>query len=114
MIDYNDHASGVTGFARFNMKSSFVQKLSKPGDFLRSQLPMIRAREEGALRSEREYKLVSAVRLDVADLTDQFNDVAEPKVPRQLPGKETSEERRFLVVDFRRRCRLILRWRIAL
>ncbi len=70
MVDHNDHTARMARLARLRMKPGFVQELSKPGDFLRTQLAMIRAHEEGTLRFEYERELVRAVRLDFANLTD--------------------------------------------
>ena len=70
MIDHNDHASGMTRFARLRIKSSLVQERPKPRNLLCSQLAMIRARDESTLHSDYERELVPAMRLDFANLTD--------------------------------------------
>jgi len=92
MINHHNHPAGLRWFLRCECRTGLSQKLPQPGDFVDAEVVSVRMLEESSLRAHRKDKLITAMGLHIADLTDQLDSVSPTQTSRQLSGEEACME----------------------
>jgi hypothetical protein len=101
MVNHDDHAPRLVCTGRFPQDFGFLQKLAQPGNIFHFQVMAARALEERALRADQERKLVVSVRLDLANLLNQFNYGSPGEVSRQFAANKTLKQFFVIVTEMR-------------
>ena len=76
VVDDDNHTAGLGGFFDLRTRSGFFQEFTQPRNFLYTEIMRVRLLEKDALVADAEDKFVVSVRLDLAQMLDQFDGFA--------------------------------------
>src|ERR1700691_3893739 len=80
VVDDDNHAAGLRRFFYLRTRLGFLQEFTQPRNFLYTEIMGMGLLEKGALLADAEYKLIVSVRLDFAQMLDQFDSLAPTQV----------------------------------
>ena len=93
VVIHNDHhPAGLRRLPGWELWSGIPEKLTQPGDFFDTEFVSLRMLEERSLCADGEDKLIVAVGMHFADLSDQFYGVSPTQISRQLAREEARVE----------------------
>jgi len=88
VVDDDNHTAVLGRFLYMRTRSGFLQELTQPRNFLYTEIMGMRLLEKGASVADAEDKFVVSVRLDLAQMLDQFDGFA----PTQIVGQVATEK----------------------
>ena len=80
VVDHDNHTVSLGRFFYTLTRSGFLQEFTQPRNFLHAKIMSVRPLEKNALAADAEHKLIVSMRLDVAQMLDQFDGLAPTQV----------------------------------
>ncbi len=87
VVDDNNHPAGLIRPFRLLARPSFLQKLAQSRSFLHAQVMGVRPLEKHARTADAKREFIVPMRLDLAQMLDQFQRLAPAEVMGQLALK---------------------------
>src|SRR4029077_14770564 len=76
VVDDDNHTAGLSRFFYLGTRSGFLQEFTQPRNFLHAKIMGLRPLEKDALGADAEHKFIASMRLDLAQVLDQFDSLA--------------------------------------
>jgi len=76
VVDDDNHTAGLRRFFYMRTRLGFLQEFAQPRNFLYTEIMGMGLLEKGALVADAEQKFIVSVRLDLAQMPDQFDGLA--------------------------------------
>jgi hypothetical protein len=99
MINHYNHPAGLRGLCQRGSWSGVTEKLTQPGNLFDAKIVRVRMFEERSLCSHDKNRLIPAVILYLADVTDEFYRVRPAEITRELACEKAFVEQIKIVAE---------------